>query len=70
MENIESYADKVKAERDAIEDRFVGPRRISQMNRVLSEVNFMPLEPPVGEFNLSRLERVIYGSWKNSGLKR
>jgi hypothetical protein len=23
--------------------------------RVVSEVNFMPLEPPVGEFNLSRL---------------
>ena len=39
------------------------------MNRVLSEVNFMPLEPPVGEFNLSRLERVIYGPGKIAALK-
>ena len=39
------------------------------MNRVLSEVNFMPLEPPVGEFNLSRLERVIYGPGKIAASK-
>src|SRR5712671_2757180 len=32
--------------------------------RVVSEVNCTPLEPPVGEFNLSRLERVIYGPGK------
>jgi alcohol dehydrogenase len=37
--------------------------------RVVSEVNFMPLEPPVGEFNLSRLERVIYGPGKIAALK-
>src|SRR5580700_9180937 len=29
----------------------------------------MPLEPPVGEFNLSRLERVIYGPGKIAALK-
>jgi alcohol dehydrogenase class IV len=39
------------------------------MTRVVSEVNFMPLEPPVGEFNLSRLERVIYGPGKIATLK-
>jgi hypothetical protein len=32
--------------------------------RSLKRINFMPLEPPVGEFNLSRLERVIYGPGK------
>jgi alcohol dehydrogenase class IV len=39
------------------------------MTRAVSEVNFMPLEPPVGEFNLSRLERVIYGPGKIATLK-
>jgi hypothetical protein len=29
--------------------------------RRFSEVNCMRIEPPVGEFNLSRLERVLYG---------
>src|SRR5712675_961231 len=37
--------------------------------RVVSEVNCTPLEPPVGEFNLSRLERVIYGPGKIAALK-
>jgi hypothetical protein len=39
------------------------------MTKVVSEVNFMPLESPVGEFNLSRLERVIYGPGKIAVLK-
>jgi maleylacetate reductase len=34
-----------------------------------SEVSFARLEPPVGEFNLSRLERVIYGPGKVTALK-
>jgi len=29
----------------------------------------MPLEPPVGEFNLSRLERVIYGPGNIAALR-
>jgi hypothetical protein len=38
-------------------------------SRAVSEVNFTRLDPPVGEFNLSRLERVIYGPGKIAALR-